>query len=105
MKYLLQADWERLVKNAERYEALAGLVGENDPEAIGTLMGLPRAHINRLMDEQLDRQADNCMRRAGGAVICTTCGKSFREHPQGGPLGYDGEQFLNRLCDGTLVKL
>lgn len=42
--------------------------------------------------------------RCGGDVICELCGKTYYKHPLDGPDGYDGK-FLNRICDGRLVKL
>lgn len=48
---------------------------------------------------------DEPMRRASGDCICTLCNLPYRKHPMGGPVGYFGEQFLHRLCDGSLVKL
>lgn len=44
-------------------------------------------------------------RRASGACICPVCGKEYRQHPLGGPVGWQDEQFLNELCNGDLVKL
>lgn len=41
---------------------------------------------------------------ASGQVVCELCGKEYWEHPLDGPEGYDGK-FLNRICDGRLVKL
>lgn len=38
--------------------------------------------------------------RAGGDVVCRSCGKAYYDHPQHG-----GFPFLNVLCDGTAVKL
>jgi hypothetical protein len=43
--------------------------------------------------------------RADGRVPCVTCGRLYRDHPMGGPVGFNGEKFLNRLCNGDLVKL
>jgi hypothetical protein len=43
--------------------------------------------------------------RAGGDLRCERCGKLYYDHPRGGPIGYNGERFLNRLCNGDLVKL
>jgi hypothetical protein len=42
--------------------------------------------------------------RVGGGCVCLLCGKTFYRHPLDGPEGYDGK-FLNRICDGRLVKL
>lgn len=103
MKYVFDADWKRLVQNAERYEVLytmyraEKLAAGQDP--------LTREAFDLQVDLELDRQADTCLRRASGDCLCQTCGKEYREHPLGGPMGYDGFQFLHRLCDGSLVKL
>jgi len=46
-------------------------------------------------------------RRASGDVLCETCGAPYRKHPlarEPEALGFDGP-FLNRLCNGELVKL
>lgn len=104
MKYLLQADWERLVKNAERYEALVALVHKSESTDGRALMGLTYREIGDLCDNELELQAD-ASRRANGDTECKICGRPYRRHPQGGPIGCGDEQFLNRLCDGSLVKL
>lgn len=47
-------------------------------------------------------------RRAGGDVICDTCGKPYRKHPMDErpeALSYQGEPFLRVLCNGERVKL
>lgn len=44
--------------------------------------------------------------RAGGLCICQTCGLEYRRHPQATEwLDWQGEPWLRRLCNGTLVKL
>lgn len=46
--------------------------------------------------------------RAGGDCICTSCSQRYYDHPMAREaelLGYDGQPFLTRLCDGSLVKL
>lgn len=44
--------------------------------------------------------------RASGDCICKQCGKKFYDHPMAKEIkGYNGEPFLNRLCNGDLVKL
>jgi hypothetical protein len=48
---------------------------------------------------------DSEPRRTDQHCVCSCCGKEYREHPHGGPLGYDNLLFLRRLCDGQLVKL
>lgn len=96
MKYLLQADWLRLVRDAERYRALQNLyrIETGDHAEL----------IDAKADAELERQAD-ASRRASGDSDCKACGRAYRLHPKGGPIGYGDEQFLNRLCDGSLVKL
>lgn len=43
--------------------------------------------------------------RADGRCICDICGKEYRKHPFSDHLSYNQEPYLNKLCDGTLVKL
>jgi len=43
--------------------------------------------------------------RASGDCICEICGKEYWRHPFSEHLSYNDEPFLNKLCDGTLVKL
>jgi hypothetical protein len=104
VKYLLQADWERLVKNAERYEAMCALLFNASREDMSVTLSDAHKFIDALCDAELDRQAD-ASRRANGGSECKVCGREYRKHPKGGPLGVGDEQFLNRLCDGSLVKL
>jgi hypothetical protein len=107
MKYLLQADWERLVKNSERYEVLIACLMSKAGRGTVELVkddGDTREAVDKVVDQELERQAD-ASRRANGDTDCKTCGLPYRRHPKGGPIGCDGEQFLNRLCDGSLVKL
>jgi hypothetical protein len=101
VKYLLQHEWESLVQRAERYEALTQMLGLADM--------LPREPLRRdqldaLSDQWLQMQAERS-RRTSGDSECKACGRPHRQHPRGGPIGWGGEQFLNRLCDGSLVKL
>lgn len=43
--------------------------------------------------------------RAAGNAVCDQCGKDFNRHPMDTVhLGYDGHPWLNKLCDGRLVK-
>jgi len=101
MKYLLQSDWERLVKNSERYEALCLML--RSPATIPQ-EPLMRDQLDALADMQLELLAE-ASRRANGDTDCKVCGKPYRLHHKGGPIGCGDEQFLNRLCDGSLVKL
>lgn len=43
--------------------------------------------------------------RADGRCICEACGKEYWRHPFSEHRSWMNEPFLNRLCDGTLVKL
>lgn len=42
--------------------------------------------------------------RASGDCLCE-CGHTYAEHPLSEHLSHDGERYLNRLCNGWLVKL
>lgn len=43
--------------------------------------------------------------RASGGCVCK-CGKRYDHHPMAKEhLDFNGEPFLNRLCNGDLVKL
>lgn len=44
-------------------------------------------------------------RRAGGDVVCETCGKEYRRHPFTAHRDWNDAPFLHKLCDGSLVKL
>jgi hypothetical protein len=44
-------------------------------------------------------------RRTSGSVICKVCGKEYRRHPHSDDRDWNGDPFLNELCDGSLVKL
>jgi len=56
------------------------------------------------MDRERGRETDEdeCpdFIRAGGGVVCRTCGKEYYDHPQHAKF-----PFLTVLCDGTVVKL
>ena len=43
--------------------------------------------------------------RASGEMTCDRCGKLYRKHIKGGPVGMNDQRFLRRLCNGELVKL
>src|SRR3990172_8825365 len=44
--------------------------------------------------------------RAGGDCICHQCGQTYLEHPLADEYrSWEDEPYLNRLCDGRLVKL
>lgn len=45
-------------------------------------------------------------RRTSGSAVCQKCGKEYRRHPLSADhLDYNGDPFLNVLCNGDLVKL
>lgn len=108
MKRLLQSDWERLVKNAERYEAIVAMLHRRELGLLTALAGetpqATRAALNVSADSEVERQGEQSY-RASGDCECSICHLPYRKHPHGGPIGWGDEQFLNRLCDGTLVKL
>lgn len=57
-----------------------------------------------MFDKELQELPD--YRRASGDVICEACKQKYRKHPLDmDNLGYNNEPYLNRLCDGSLVKL
>jgi len=44
--------------------------------------------------------------RASGNVLCEACGLPYQDHPMSPHyLSYDKSPFLNRICDGRLLKL
>ncbi len=43
--------------------------------------------------------------RASGMAICEDCKKLFKEHPMAEDLDNNGKPYLNKLCNGQLVKL
>ena len=44
--------------------------------------------------------------RAGGDVRCEECGRQYRKHPHAKEyLDWNGDPYLRKLCDGSLVKL
>ena len=53
--------------------------------------------------DTLDQEALRAY-RAGGDVRCEVCGKPYRKHPFTEHRFNDGP-YLNRLCDGRIVKL
>ena len=58
--------------------------------------------FNRRAAEQTD---DVEFRRAPGDCVCPVCGKKYYDHPLAGPIDWQGDFFLNLLCNGDLVKL
>ena len=52
------------------------------------------------------KTSEDDMRRASGDCKCDICGKLYRQHKYDKEwLDYNSEPYLNRLCDGSLVKL
>lgn len=43
--------------------------------------------------------------RVNGRSLCPYCGLPWSKHPDHYEVGYDGEPFLKRACDGSLKKL
>lgn len=57
------------------------------------------------IDKEIDKEIEN-WQRAGGECICPICGKTYLQHPYSEDvLMYWTEFYLNKLCDGTYVKL
>lgn len=52
---------------------------------------------------KLERE-DEVAIRASGACLCETCGKPYSKHPYTAHR-FNDAPYLNRLCDGTVVKL
>lgn len=52
----------------------------------------------------LDKEAAR-MVRASGACICDICGKTYYKHPFTDHRDWNGDPWLNRLCDGRIAKL
>lgn len=65
------------------------------------------AYVNRLCAEVERLQAPPVgVLRASGDCICHVCKVAYRHHPFAEEhIDQSGDPFLNRLCDGTLVKL
>lgn len=59
----------------------------------------------RLFEMFIDEEALTA-RRASHLVQCTTCQKTYGDHPLAYEhLSNDGQPYLHRLCNGDLVKL
>lgn len=83
---------------------------------LGSLEGPVRPGVVMMSKETFDhiveedgapehtQDPDSDWPRVGGDVVCDQCGKTYYQHPLDGPEGMDGK-FLNRICDGRLVKL
>lgn len=52
-----------------------------------------------------DTQNPDWFRRASGDAVCGTCDQLFRKHPFSEHRSYNGDPYLHKLCDGSLVKL
>ncbi len=62
--------------------------------------------FNNRAAETVGYKAPPEFRRAGGGVICESCGKEYRDHPHSlAVLDWNGDPFLQVLCNGDLVKL
>lgn len=57
-------------------------------------------HLN-LTEDEIAAQ----MIRAGGAVVCSECGKEYFKHPFIDDCLFDDRPYLHVICDGTIVKL
>lgn len=55
--------------------------------------------------ETMGGEDQPAFRRTSGSVICEACGKEYRRHPHSEHRDFDDNPFLNRLCNGDLVKL
>lgn len=66
-----------------------------------------RAEMLAMRDRVLAQYAgdEREAHRAGGDVVCPQCGFVYYDHPQDGEPDNNGDKYLNRLCDGRLVKL
>lgn len=61
--------------------------------------------FNNRCAETAGRDDPPVFRRTSGGVVCPTCGKEYRRHPHSEHRDWNGDPFLNRLCNGDLVKL
>ena len=61
--------------------------------------------LRRRVLVQTDGRAAKTMRRASGECVCLICGKQYRQHPPSEDRDWNGDPFLNLLCNGDLVKL
>ena len=57
------------------------------------------------MMKMIDNDEEIIAFRADGNCICEICGKEYKKHPFSENLSWLDEPYLNRLCDGSLVKL
>lgn len=71
-----------------------------------------RLFTNRKLQMQVRVLEDHCQKehiddgmRVAHNKVCNRCGFQYIDHPLDGPWSYEGQRFLNRLCDGRLVKL
>ena len=66
--------------------------------------------INELVTDRCpvcskDQGSNDHWMRAGGDAICRLCNREYYVHPMDtAHLGYDGQPWLHKLCNGRLVK-
>lgn len=61
--------------------------------------------FNNRAAETVGQDNPPTFRRTGGGVICAACGREYRRHPHSEHRDWNGDPFLNVLCNGDLVKL
>lgn len=81
------------------------LVGWRYAEEVAVDDGNTITRIAVDTEKEHTQDPDSDWPRVGGDCVCDQCGKTYYQHPLDGPPGWQGEKFLNRLCDGRLVKL
>ena len=57
-----------------------------------------------LYDLKLEKEKYNFV-RASGDCVCSICNQSYYKHQFTEHRDWNNEPFLNKLCDGTTVKL
>jgi hypothetical protein len=103
------------IQQAKRYLAnhLASAQQQNNTARItvifahAKMLGVSESDLKILATHVINQNAarDGQYERYGGQVECEFCGLTYNEHPLAGEvLGYEGP-FLNRRCDGVLMKL
>ena len=58
------------------------------------------AQRQQRLDDEMYR-----MVRASGNCICEVCGKTYYKHPFTDHRDWNDDPYMNRLCDGRIVKL
>lgn len=61
--------------------------------------------LEMIRTSELNPHVHDSVVRAGGGSVCQSCGLEYYDHPEDGEPDQSGYQYLNRLCDGRLVKL